>query len=285
MNWSEHIKYTLKKALRNQSEDFGGVQAVDIEERNAPFYILYKKWPKEKLLDGKERIVIIFFDKDDFEKNKIMNSNEDNREGGSYMPISESENNVNEAILQTYSYIERNFRGYDEIEFEPIEEGLLQDFAEDESINNALKARLNFVNDEEKPGQKVSQFIKAVNDASSKGVVSFTKKMIKEFGLKDPIKFKFYYNDKDYWTCCFFFEEGFNFIWEKDAYGSFSFEIERNNPNTIKAGKCDIGLKKWTMGSSPRYFDIKNYNRYRDFAERIIDRAMGRWQVSLDMEE
>ena len=73
---------------------------------------------------------------------------------------------------------------------------------------------------------------------------------------------------------------------KEDSYGSFNFHIERNNPATIKQmiwGKRTF--KQWTMDESPRYFGKENYSWYRNFAERILDRAMGRWQVSLDMEE
>lgn len=281
MDWDKYIEIELNKALKNQPEDFGGVQFTDVEERFEPFYIIYKIWPAESQLDNEKKLITIFFDKEDYEYGNIKNRNTDNRFFGA-----SNKDSTFEEIRDTYRYITRNFRNTDGRTIEAIDSEMLKDFANDDKIKEALKANLQFKIEEDTPGQSVSAFIKESNSESAKGVVTFTKKMIKEFGLKNPAKFKYFVSkEKDNWKCCFFFEEGFNFIWERNSYGSFHFHIERNNPNTIKAGKYSIGLKEWVMGESPRHFDIKNYSWYRDFAERILDRAMGRWQVSLDMEE
>lgn len=290
MNWSDYARKTLKKSI-DENSPAGGVQVIDENGKKPPFYILYKIWPSETQVDGRRKTVVIYFDKEDFDNEIIRNANEDNREYGVAMGDNGVENvGPEEAIWDTYQFITRNYSGYYDTTFDKIDEGLLKDFFDDDNVKRRLAKNLDFVG-VENASKSEKDFFKDVGNpkttaqgAAALGASKFTKKMVQEFGLKPPVKFDYKVWKSGGWGCTYFFEEGFNFNWNRDSYGRFDFEISRNNPNSIASMKTN-GFKCWGMKRGPAHFDIKNYSYYRDFAERVLDRVRGNWKISLDMEE
>lgn len=290
-------QYQLKKVLSNQNPNQGGVKLVltDYErETSQEIFLLYKLWPGEKIADGRNHLVTIFFDQEDLEKGEFRTHNEGNRFFGS-----SSTTDISDSIDGEFGYIQRNFRGWDnsDIEVQEIEPELLKEIFEDDNVQDALRARLQIVdeNTPEVPSKNISDFVKAAKKTESEQqirfanlVVKFTNRMIKEFGL-DLAKFDWRFDEARYGGyyagAYFWFKDGFDFKWTRDCYGRTEFTIERNTPASIKQMKKSIGIKEWTMGQS--YSDISEqaYNSYRNFAQRIIDRGRGNWKVSLDLEE
>lgn len=290
---SEKQKYQLKKILDNNSKEQGGVKLISRnyeKDTTEEIFILYKIWPGEKIADGKEHLVTIFFDQEDFESGCFRTHNDMKQFGDC------NTTDIASAIDDELGYIKSNFRGWDNsenIDFEAIDPELLKGLLEDDNVQKALQAQLQFVDEAapEVPSKNVNDFIKdckTIDENFGKLVVSFTQKMIKEFDL-DFAKFDYeiiksnsfgYYID-----AYFFFNDGFNFKWARSNYGNTDFSIQKNTPISIKMMKKDIGLKEWRMGQSYQYISKEAFNSYRNFAQRIIDRGRGNWKVSLDLEE